>query len=81
MGNLTPMQGSLSKGGFPLPRNFNVRTRKKIYVRKKNRGNRLRATLTLYIAFILFTRVKCTYVGTLKLCDSGNPPVLAQGDP
>ena len=33
--NLTPMQGSLSKGGFPLPRKFNVRTCEKIYVRKK----------------------------------------------
>ena len=30
-----PYRVSLSKGGFPLPRNFNVRTYKTIYVRKK----------------------------------------------
>ena len=76
-----------SKGGFPLSRNFHVRTHvnftrvKKIEVMydkthvnvKVERGSTFAFTRDLpYIVFISFTRVKFTYVSTLKLRNSGN---------
>ena len=76
-----------SKSGFPLSRNFHVRThvnftrvnkievmydRPRVNV-KVERGSTFAFTRDLpYIAFTSFTRVKFTYVSTLKLRNSGN---------
>ena len=76
-----------SKSGFPLSRNFHVRThvnftrvnkievmydRPRVNV-KVERGSTFAFTRDLpYIAFISLTCVKFTYVSTLKLHNSGN---------
>ena len=70
-----------SKGAFPLRTHVNFRRVNKIEVMydrtlvnvKVERGSTFAFTCDLpYIAFISFTRVKFTYVSTLKLRNSGN---------
>ena len=65
-----------SKGGFPLSRNFHVRTHVSF-----TRVNKIKAiygksgvNVKVEPRSILFTRVKFTCVNTCKLRDSGNLP-------